>query len=394
MAEIGIDRTEAYRQAGVDLDLSNEASAIAAKWAKTTWRNRRGEFGEPVEHGDDFSAARYLPLDEIRRRPDVVQMRETDGAGTKPDIYERMQDFRSLGRDLMAMGADDMPLKGGQGCSADNYLAVNNLKPENMYLIDQLFQGLAEAAAEANLALFTGEIAVHGERLRGPKDFTLDWSINVTGLAVLDRVITGANVKLGDELWGFAQKDGFRCNGISSAREAFTQEYGPNWHAAPFKNSTIGRYAMAPSVIYSDLMTQLTGGYKSEVEPLAKIHGAAHISGGSIPEKVGRMLRPTGLGANIDNPFEPPQIMRHAQKLLRVYKPDGSTRSMSDEEMYTTWHGGQGYVIAINEEDAETVRATAADVGIEAKRIGRIRKKPGISIRSRGIQSYGKTMEF
>lgn len=394
MSDLSIDRLAAYRQAGVDLDLSNVASQIAANWAQTTWSNREGEFGGPTAEDKDFSAAKYLAFDEIRERPDVGVVFGIDGAGTKPDFYERMWSFKGLGKDLIAMAADDNPIEGGQAVLVNNALIVSTLKEEYMPYIDELFEGLAEGANQAGIVLFTGEIAVHGNRLQGPTDFTVDWIGDAMGLVHKDRAITGAAVREGDELWGLAQSNGFRCNGISAVRKAFEAEYGPEWHHSLFGNSTLGQEVIAPSTIYSGLMTRLTGGYKIEVEPKVQVHGAAHISGGSIPEKLGRMLRATGLGADITDPFEPPAIMKHAQEVTRVRNTDGSVRPMSDEEMITTWHGGQGYVLAINEQDSETLAAEAADLGIVAKKIGQVSRASGIRVTSKGVQTPGKMMEF
>jgi phosphoribosylformylglycinamidine cyclo-ligase len=394
MSEVGIDRMAAYRQAGVDLDVSNVASQMAANWAQTTWGNRAGEFGEPVAFDVGFSAAKRLVFDEIRNRPDVDGVCGMDGTGTKPDFYERMRSFRGLGKDLIAMAADDNPIEGGQTVIVNNALIVNRLTEDCLPYIDELFQGLAEGANEAQLVLYTGEIAVHGSRLQGPTDFSVDWIGDAIGLVHRNRAITGAKVQAGDELWAFAQKEGFRCNGISAVRRAFEQAHGSAWHTEPFGDSTLGAQAIAPSTIYSGLMTALTGGYKLEVEPKAQIHGAAHISGGSIPEKVGRMLRATGLGVDIDDPFDLPNIMKHAQAVTEVKNPDGSRRSMTDEEMITTWHGGQGYIIAINERDAEAVHSEAATFGIEAKKVGLVTKRPSIRVVSRGVQTPGKVMEF
>jgi phosphoribosylformylglycinamidine cyclo-ligase len=317
-----------------------------------------------------------------------------DGTGTKPDFYERMWSFKGLGRDLIAMAADDNPIEGGQAVLVNNALIVSTLTEDYMQYIDELFEGLADGANEAGLVLFTGEIAVHGSRLQGPTDFSVDWIGDAIGLVHRDREITGANIKQYDELWGFAQSQGFRCNGISAVRKTFEAAYGANWHLQSFGDSTLGNQAIAPSTIYSGLMTVLTGGYKLEVEPKVDIHGAAHISGGSIPEKIGRMLRATGLGADINDPFEPPEIMKHAQEVTRVKNPDDSTRPMSDEEMITTWHGGQGYVVAIDKRDGDILHAEASKLGIETKRIGMVTEQPGIRVVSRGIQTPGKIMEF
>ncbi len=195
MSETGIDRMAAYREAGVDLDLSNIASQIAIGWAQKTWGNRDGGYGTPSSIDSNFTSAKSLLFDEIRQRPDVIGCVGSDGVGTKPDFYERMGEFRGLGSDLVAMAADDLPIEGGRATYMTNTLIVNKLTEEYIPYIDQLFQGLAEAANEAGLVIFTGEVAVHGDRMKGPADFTLDWAGTAEGLKLPEREITGAKIK-------------------------------------------------------------------------------------------------------------------------------------------------------------------------------------------------------
>ncbi len=133
MAEYGASSTEAYRQSGVDLDLSNVASETASRWAQTTWGNMDGGFGTPVAYGDDFSSARRLSGDEIRNRSNVDPVREADGAGTKPGLYELVGDFSGAGKDVVAMAADDISVRGGQPCVMDNILVVNKLTNHQRY---------------------------------------------------------------------------------------------------------------------------------------------------------------------------------------------------------------------------------------------------------------------
>lgn len=384
-----INPLEAYRQAGVDLDASNVASQIAANVCQETWEYRHGLFGTPSAFSGEFISTKRLVTDEIRQRPDVSMVCGVDGTGTKPEIAELMQMFHTLGRDLVAMAIDDNPVEGGEAVLLNNGLAVSRLDEETLPYIQQLFEGLREGCHQGGVVAFTGEIAVHGDRLQGPTDFTVDWMADAIGLVSEQRLITGEKVTENDILVGFAEPVGFRCNGISMARKVFQREYKENWHLTPRGNTTIGELALTPSTIYSGYMRELTGGYRTEKEKLVDVHGVAHISGGSIPEKVGRMLRASRLGAMIDDPFELPDIMKHCQEVAKI--KDGDTyRPMSDEEMITTWHGGQGYILALPEADVQTV----LDVVPGSKPIGRVTKEPGITVLSRGFQTPGKLMKF
>jgi len=392
-----IDRMAAYRQAGVDLDLSNAASQIAINWCRTTWENRGDGFGKPTSFDTRFSASKYLCFDEIRERPGVLGTCGVDGTGTKPEFYERAGDFRGLGIDLAAMTGEDNPVEGAQTVLINNGLVVTTLgEPGEDCLnhIDQLFEGLAEGANRLGAVLFTGEIAVHGDRLQGPRDFTVDWMGDAIGLVHEERILTGDRVEEGDELWGLEEPESARCNGISLIRKVMKRAYGDSWEEAQFEETTLGELVIIPSTIYSGLMNVLTGGYKIEIEPLIDVHGVSHISGGSIWEKTGRMLEASGFGADISDPFDPPRLLLHTQELAEVENHDGSKRPMSDEEAMTTWHGGQGYVIAINGVDGDKLREEASKHQLVAKKIGVVTKQPGIRILSKWGQTPGKVMEF
>ncbi len=386
------DRLEAYRQAGVDLDLSNVVSQIAGDFSRETWGNVDGLW-RPQSPDGHLASSKIMPFDEIRERHDTYGVSGTDGTGTKPEFYERRGNFKGLGFDLVAMAVDDIPVEGGQAIWMNNGLAVSNLTDETLPYFYELFEGLKDAANQADIILWTGETAIHGDRLHGPTDFTVDWFGDAVGVVHAKRVITGADVKAGDVLYGFAEPDGFRCNGISRVRKTFREEYGKNWQNETYEGLTLDIWASASSTVYAGMMNVLTGGYRTERKALADIHGVAHISGGSLPEKIGRMLRASGLGADITDPFEFPEIMSHCQEITEVKDGEG-TRPMTDEEALTTWHGGQGYVVAAPEADHDAILAVAEEKGIAVKPIGRVTTQPGLRVASKGAQKYGETLEF
>lgn len=389
----GIDRLAAYRQAGVDLDASNVASQIAGNYARETWDNAGGNWS-PVSPDAHLAASKVMPLDEIRNHPGTSGVSGTDGTGTKPEFYERQRNFYGLGHDLVAMAVDDIPAEGGQAVWMNNGLIVNTLNDDTLPHIDELFRGLRDAANQADVVLWTGEIAVHGNRLYGPTDFSVDWIGDAFGLVHEDRVMTGARVQEGDVLYGFAEPEGFRCNGISLVRKTLWKVYGPNWESVECTDGvTFGELVATPSTVYAGLMRTLTGGYDITREVVADIHGVAHISGGSLPEKIGRMLRISGLGADITDPFDVPYIQQRVQFMTTV-EEDGKIRPMTDEELYSTWHGGQGYVVAASENDHDALLAAGESHNIEIKPIGQVVKQPGLRVVSKGSYHPGELLNF
>jgi phosphoribosylaminoimidazole (AIR) synthetase len=94
------------------------------------------------------------------------------------------------------------------------------------------------------------------------------------------------------------------------------------------------------------------------------------------------MLEPSGLGITIDNPIEPPNIMKHVQEL----------RGFSDEKAYGKWHMGPGMVVVTTE--PEKVIAEASSHDINAQQIGYVTDQPGIRIKNRGANQEEEWLEF
>jgi len=79
-------------------------------------------------------------------------------------------------------------------------------------------------------------------------------------------------------------------------------------------------------------------------------------------------LRPSGLGAELNDLFEPCDLMKHLKDIGKV----------SDEEAYKTWNMGQGMLVITPE--PEKVISISKERGIEAKVCGEIKKEKGIKI--------------
>ena len=176
---------------------------------------------------------------------------------------------------------------------------------------------------------------------------------------------------MGDSLVGLLEL-GFRSNGLSLVRKIMEHTHGDNWHAIMWKsgNVTLGQKALVRSTIYTKAVVDMFGGYDGESK--VDVHGVAHITGGGLPGKLGRVLKPSGFGAMIHTPMEPPKFMLYTQALGNV----------TDEEAYKTWNMGQGMVIITP--DPLGVQGIARDYGIPSQTIGEVTKEPGIRIRNRG----------
>ncbi len=364
-----------YKEAGVDLELGDNASKILFEASKKTWANRKGKFGEIINPFDDFAGARVF---DVSKLPEGSYMcLGFDGIGTKMEIAERIGKHDTVAYDLLAMVCDDAVVRGGEPVIVGSVLDINTLDKDGASYIDfvkQLAVGYINAAKQAGVAIINGEMAELGARISGYGDFNYSWSAGVIWVAKKERMFTGKEIKAGDKIVGL-REEGFRSNGLSLLRYVLKKEYGDNWHEKDFDGKNLGEEALKPSTIYSKAVCEMFGGF--DRQPEALVHGVAHITGGGLPGKLGRVLRPSGLGAEITDPFEPPKLMKHVQEIGGI----------KDEEAYRTWCMGQGMVVITPQ--AEKVIEIARNHGIHAKVIGKITEQPDIIVKTKS-----KTLAF
>lgn len=363
-----------YQHAGVDVSLGSQASRIMYEAARQTWDNRKGRWGEIIVPYDDFSGLRAI---DVSMLPSGTLMNlGFDGVGTKIEIAERVDDHRTIAYDLFAMVCDDAVIRGAEPVLIGSILDVNRLSAggEALFRVQQLAEGYVGAAKAAGVAVVNGEIAEMGYRVGGFGDFCYNWGAAVVWFARRERLITGHAVQPGDTIVGL-QEQGFRSNGLSLARKAWTLHYGEDWHREEWKGQNLGRAMLCPSQIYSPVILAMTGGL--EAEPVVRIHAAAHITGGGLPEKLGRALRPSRCGAVLDSILEPPELMLHGQAVAGI----------SDDEAYRAWHMGQGMVV-ITPEPLRVIEV-AHSFGVHAQNMGTVVSEPYIRMHSRGFYQEG-----
>jgi phosphoribosylformylglycinamidine cyclo-ligase len=349
-------------------DAKKETSKILYHAARETWKNREGHFGEVVSVFDDFSGLRAIDVSHL---PSGTMLGGgSDGVGTKMEIAERMNDFRTIAYDLFAMVCDDAVVRGAEPVLLDSILDTNYLVGRNGFHINQIEQiaeGYVKAAREANVVVINGECAELGSRVGGYGEFNSNWGASVVWFANRDRLLSGKEIREGDYLVALEEK-GFRSNGLSLVRKVLSEKLGDEWHNKKFEESTYGQRVLTPSQIYTKAVVEMFGGF--DKRPKTEIHGVAHITGGGIPEKIGRMLRPSCLSARLDSLIYPSRIVKEVQRLGKI----------SNEEAYKTWSMGNGMIIATPE--PEKVRQIASEHEIYAKIVGQIVKEdiPKISL--------------
>lgn len=394
-----------YAESGVNIEFGDDASKVLYEASKETWINRKGKLGEVIAPFDDFTGIRCADISEL---PKGSMMNiGFDGIGTKVQVAQRMGKHDTAAYDLFGMVVEDVDVRGGEAVLVGSILDVNSLsdkKGSRIELVRQLARGYINAAKEANVAVVNGEVAELGASVGGyfrtpeiitrirqaaryiftgtlpqNNNFVYNWGAGVVWFAKKERLFTGREIKEGDSIVAL-KEEGFRSNGLSLTRRILEKEYGRNWHEKDYCGKNLGEMVLEPTKLYTKAIIEMTGGFDGT--PKTEVHGTVHVTGGGVPGKLGRVLKPSGLGAIIYELFEPPILMSHLQGIGNV----------TDEEAYKTWNMGQGKLVITPQ--PYQVMSIARKQGIEAKIAGQVTKKPGIKIISNGYKTTGNDLIF
>jgi len=362
--------SDSYRLDGVNVEAGDDFSSLVAKAAAVTHGNcpylevldlTRGNFRGPRPF-----RVRGLPLDQ------VLFDAGPDGVGTKVLMHDALLLHRNAPRDLLAMTCGDITRFGGLPAAFWNVLDVRNLGDpgsDSFNLFADMLGGLVEAANEQGLVIHKGETAELGPCIGSDNpnpSAPFNWAGVAFGIFLQDKIIYGDRVQPGDTVIAL-RENGFRSNGISSVRKAFAMHYGKDYYGPDAHADLLA--AATPSVLYDRFLATTNGWYEGDLQPLVDVRLIAHITGGGIGKFV-ELLAPTGLSARLDDLFELPPIMRKC----------ADWRGMTDEEVYTTWNGGQGVIAVISPDDTTRFLKMAARFGIEAKTCGEIIKSPNTTV--------------
>lgn len=343
-----------YKDAGVDIEAGDAASKAAYNHAASTFASRKGMVAAPVFEEDGYGG--------LLDMGDYYLVQSTDSTGTKIDIAAEMGKYDTLGYDLLAMVADDVVCVGAEVVSVSNCIDVPKVDAK---MIDSMMSGLAKACSEQKIVVPAGEIAeVPGAVHRAV------WSSSAIGIVKKDRVMNTKFIQEGDVVLTL-QSGVARSNGFSLLRKILTDVHGEKWHQAEWKDGTSwGEILLTPSVVYHAAVLELIGRFDDE----RKVHVKAisHITGGGIPSKLRRVLKASGLGAELTDLFAPHQAIQDVITLGNVPM----------EEAYRTWNMGNGMMLILDSSETETAIQLLGKQGIKAKVAGIVTKESTIELQT------------
>jgi phosphoribosylformylglycinamidine cyclo-ligase len=318
----------AYKRAGVDIGAGTRATNLMKAAVQAT-------------HGDEVLASigafgGLFDVSSFKEMKRPVLVASTDGVGTKTRVAARMNQWGTIGQDLVNHCINDILAQGGRPLFFLDYVASARLSPEQ---VAEVVGGIALACSEAGCALLGGETA---EMPGVYQPDEIDVVGTIVGVVEYDEIIDGSRIRAGDVVLGLPS-NGLHTNGFTLARTALA---GVDWHRplpelGPGSGRSPGEAMLAVHRSYLEPVRALkTAGIE--------IRGLAHITGGGLIDNPPRII-PAGLGARLRwGTWPQPPIFRLIQHLGQV----------SDAEMCHVFNMGLGMLVIVPKNEVEAARRT------------------------------------
>jgi phosphoribosylformylglycinamidine cyclo-ligase len=306
-----------YKAAGVNIEAGNEAVRRIKTLVQSTFSPA---VLTPIGH---FGAMYDLqPILESYRHPVLVQ--SMDGVGTKMMVAKMMQQFDTIGIDLVSATANDIIVMGAKPLTLLDYIANDKLDP---HVIERIISGMVQACRENDIALVGGEMAeMPGTYCPGEYDLVG----LVLGVVEKEKAILGHHIAVGDRVMAFPSS-GLHTNGYSLARKLLFEVGGYSVNTIlPGFSQSVGEVLLAPHVNYTQpIMALLQQG--------VPIHGMAHITGGGVLENIPRVL-PAHCAVN---------IQKSACPVPLIFDELAGLGKLDEAALYRTFNMGIGFVMIV-----------------------------------------------
>jgi phosphoribosylformylglycinamidine cyclo-ligase len=261
--------TVSYRDAGVDLDASDEL---------TSWLSTRigvGLFGG------------CFPVPELKSYDVPVLVSSVDGIGTKVKLAAQVGRFGGLGMDIVHHCVNDIAAHGAKPLIFMDYLAFHSLDTS---IAQQIVESITDACSALGIRLAGGETA---EMPLVYQRAAFDVAGAIVGVVEQDQILDGSGIRAGDVLLG-CPSSGLHTNGFSLVLSLFNAE---DYSGRTPVGKTLAEVLLEPHRCYVD-----------EIQSLIRsglVKGFAPITGGGIPGNLARIL-PEGVSATVFLPPPPP----------------------------------------------------------------------------------------
>ena len=303
-----------YKKSGVDINAADKFIKFISNISSKNRGNKKykniGGFGSLTDLPTNF------------KNPKIVAC--TDGVGTKIEIANKLNNFNTIGIDLVAMSVNDLIVQGAKPLFFLDYISINKIDLTKLKLI---IKGIMNGCKQSECELVGGETAeMPGTYAKGKFD--------IAGFAVgvvdKHRILTKDNIRLNDLILAIPS-NGLHSNGYSLIRYLLDKK-----KIDIKKNKFLKSELIKPTKIYVKEVLKLL---KKDL-----VNSCANITGGGLADNIKRII-PENLVAEINlNKIKTYKIFKWLKK-----------NNISDKEMLRTFNCGVGFCLIISPKNLKKI---------------------------------------
>lgn len=293
-----------YKDAGVDIEKGDRFADFVKSLKSDALLKGIGGFAGGID----------LPVTEYSS---PVLLSCTDGVGTKLLVAKQLNDYSTVGIDLVAMSVNDLLVCGAKPLIFLDYIACGKISEKRL---QEVITGIVKGCEIAHTKLAGGETAEMPD-MYAPDD--IDLAGFAVGIVEKKNILPKKDLISGGDVVFGLPSSGIHSNGFSLARKVIPREQKKAWEEL-----------LIPTRIYTDEMAILLG--------TGKVLGAAHITGGGIYGNLKRVI-PDHLACKLFHNWEIPRVFPAIQQQGNI----------TDEEMYRVFNMGIGMALIVRNEDKD-----------------------------------------
>jgi phosphoribosylformylglycinamidine cyclo-ligase len=322
-----------YASAGVDIAAGQKAVDLMKEAIRATYT--------PEVLSDTGNFGGLFAVHALKNLQSPILVASTDGVGTKTMVAAKMNQWGTIGQDLVNHCVNDILVQGATPLFFLDYVASSKLQPEQ---IATIVSGCAIACSGVGCALLGGETA---EMPGVYRDGEVDLAGTIVGVVDKPRLIDGSRIREGDVVMGLAST-GLHTNGFSLARKVLADL---DWTTPQEElgGKSIGEALLA---VHRPYLREIQTLWAGDVD----VRGLAHITGGGIVDNFPRIF-PEGISA---------VMYRNQWQVLPIFKMIQRVGNISDDEMFHVFNMGLGMLVVIpvdQEAKAQALLPELARVG-------------------------------
>lgn len=312
-----------YKTAGVDVV---ENDYLTTQYKKIATRATRPE----VVSGVGLFSGAF----DARAYKNHLLISSTDGVGTKTMIARVMNQFETIGADIVNHSINDILTSGAEPLFFLDYLATGGISPKQKLTI---VKSVATACRKNNIALLGGETADMPDLY--PKN-EFDLAGTIIGAVKKTNLITGQNIATGDQLVALPST-GLHTNGYSLVRHIFKLN---KQHTLLAKQKILSKHYPELKTTLGKALLVPHKSYEQELRPhLKHTKGLAHITGGGIAGNLQRILPQKVCAVVQRNAWLTPPLFQLIQTQGKI----------STQEMYRVFNMGVGMIAVVAPKNAD-----------------------------------------